>query len=77
MLINISKNKLVPRHEILSKDEVKDVFDKYNINDVSNFPIILKTDPMAIYINAEIGDIVKIVRVSKDIGNTVTYRYCI
>ena len=76
-LYNISKHMMVPKHEILGEDEKIRLKIKYGLKDYSKFLIILKTDAMAKYINSKEGDLVKITRYSKSIGESIAYRYCI
>lgn len=59
--VNISKHILVPKHRILSEKESKILLEKYNIS-IHQLPLLRTKDPMAIAINAKIGDIVEITR---------------
>jgi DNA-directed RNA polymerase subunit H (RpoH/RPB5) len=77
LLINISKHKLVPKHEILSENEVKDLLDKYQLKQKTMLPIIQKTDPMARYLDVKAGEIVKVTRPSQSAGDAIVYRYCV
>ena len=70
---NIMDHKLVPFHEIISDDEREELFRKYKISP-SDLPKILDTDPVAIFIGAEPGQIVKIIRKSHTAKEAVTYR---
>lgn len=75
---NISKHKLIPKHELISdQNEVNDIIQKYNVKTKFQLPIILKTDPMAKYLNLKNGDIIKIVRVSPTAGEYISYRCCL
>lgn len=76
VLFNISKHVYVPKHEIVNNDK-KYLIEKYNLKCVTNLPIILKSDPMAKYLNIQSGDIVKITRHSPCVGEFVMYRYCV
>ena len=73
MLFNLTEHKLVPKHEILKENDVKELFEKYKIN-AKKLPRILQTDPMAMALNANIGDIIKIERASSTAGSAVYYR---
>ena len=75
---NISKHSLVPKH-ILIKDEkiISKLVSNYQLKSKSQFPIILKTDPMAKYFNAKSGDLLKIIRYSPSAGEHIAYRCCV
>jgi DNA-directed RNA polymerase I, II, and III subunit RPABC1 len=74
---NISKHELVPKHELVSDpQEIKHVLDVYSLKSKNQLPIILKTDPMARWLNLGSGDIVRISRPSPTSGFYVTYRCC-
>jgi DNA-directed RNA polymerase subunit H (RpoH/RPB5) len=78
LLFNISKHILVPKHEIMKNEsEIDSLMDKYQIKSKSSLPIILKTDPMARYLDMNTGDIVKITRYSPSAGEAIVYRYCV
>ena len=77
LLFNISRHDLVPKHEVIKDDEVKKMMDEYQIKQKSQLPIILRTDPMAKYLDVKSGDVVKVTRVSPSAGETIVYRYCV
>lgn len=78
LLFNISKHRLVPKHEVVRDDaEVVRLVEHYNLKSKLQFPIILKTDPMARYLNVQSGDLVKVTRVSPSAGETILYRCCV
>lgn len=74
---NISKHAYVPKHEIVPDNEVSDIMKMYFIKVKTNFPIILKTDPMARYLNAKSGQLVKITRNTPNSVDYIVYRYCV
>jgi len=74
--INITKNKYIPQHRILSTTEVKEIYKKYNILNKSQFPIIFNNDPIAKYLAMRIGDICEIKRYSSTSGICYSYRIC-
>lgn len=77
LLFNISKHIYVPKHVIIDDEtELTSILNRYNLKNKSNLPIILKSDPMAKYLNLQTGDIVKIFRKSSVIGESITYRLC-
>lgn len=75
---NISKHELVPKHEVISDpQEVKNIMEMYSLKSKNQLPIILKTDPMARWLNLKTGDIVRISRPSPTSGFYVAYRCCL
>lgn len=75
---NITKHKLVPKHNIVEDAaEVDSILKQYNLKTKYQLPIILKTDPVAKYLNLKNGDIVKITRTSPTAGEYVVYRCCL
>lgn len=73
---NISKHSLVPKHEVISEQEEKQILQEYSLKTKGQLPIILKTDAMAKYLNLKSGDIVRITRTSETSGQYVEYRWC-
>jgi DNA-directed RNA polymerase subunit H len=63
----------VPEHTILSKEEEKEILDKFRIRP-ENLPKILINDPVVKAIGAKEGDILKIIRKSKTAGTSLYYR---
>jgi DNA-directed RNA polymerase subunit H (RpoH/RPB5) len=73
-----SCNKLVPKHEIVPKDQVKDLMKRYNVKNRTQFPLLnASTDQMGKFINAKPGDVVKITSPSISAGEYISYRYCL
>ena len=70
---DIMNHELVPLHVILSDDEKKELFKKYNITP-DQLPKILDNDPVPISIEAKPGQIVKIIRKSHTAKEAVAYR---
>jgi DNA-directed RNA polymerase subunit H len=64
---------LVPKHEVLSEEELKALLERYNITK-GQLPKILITDPVVKKIKAKVGDVVRITRESKTAGKSVVYR---
>lgn len=74
LLINICKHNLVPKHEILNKNEEEILILKLRINSKRMLPQILRTDPMSKWYGAKSGNIFKISRNSITSGKTTFYR---
>jgi DNA-directed RNA polymerase subunit H (RpoH/RPB5) len=72
---NKTKHFLVPKHELI-KDEkqIEELVRSHNIKFKSQFPHILRTDPMCKYLNAQPGNIVKIYRISPTSAESIIYR---
>ena len=74
---NISKHILVPKHTLISDaKEIENILNVYKVK-INQLPQILKTDKMAQYLNAKVGNIVKINRISPTSGEFVVYRYVV
>jgi DNA-directed RNA polymerase subunit H len=71
--LDILQHKLVPLHVVLSEKEKNKFLEEFNITP-DQLPKILNTDPVAIYIGAKPGQIVKIVRKSHTAKEAVAYR---
>ena len=76
LIRNITKHELVPTMRILSLEESKDVKKKYNIENNSNIPLILNSDPSAMFYGIKSGDFIEITRTSETSGVYISYRYC-
>ncbi len=70
---SILEHELVPKHEVLSKEEVEELLRKYKAS-LNQFPQILISDPVVRELGAKIGDVIKIMRNSPTAGTTVYYR---
>jgi len=75
--INIFNHELVPKHILLTEDEKNNVMKKYGIKRMSQFPKILKSDPVVNILGAKIGDLIKIIRKSETAKESVYYRVVI
>jgi DNA-directed RNA polymerase subunit H (RpoH/RPB5) len=71
--LDILQHKLVPFHVVLSEKERNELLEKYNITP-DQLPKMLNTDSVAIYIDAQPGQIVKIIRKSHTAKEAVAYR---
>lgn len=75
---NITKHFLVPKHEVIQDKDIIDMLtQQYKLKSKTQFPIILKTDPIAKYYGMRTGDLVKITRTSETAGEYVIYRCCL
>ena len=78
LLFNISKHTLVPKHDVIKdQTEISKLVEHFNLKNKLQFPIILKTDPMAKYLNIQSGELVKVTRISPSSGISVLYRCCV
>ncbi|WP_435344357.1 DNA-directed RNA polymerase subunit H [Haloarchaeobius sp. HRN-SO-5] len=71
-MVDVSQHELVPEHVVLDEDELSDVLSEYDI-DRTDLPKIKRTDP-ALPDEAEMGDVVKIIRESRTTDTAVVYR---
>jgi DNA-directed RNA polymerase subunit H (RpoH/RPB5) len=71
--VDISKHKMVPRHTIVGDAEKQELLKRYNIT-LNHLPRMLITDPMAKFLDAKVGDVVKIVRESPTAGKATYFR---
>ncbi|MGC9208994.1 MAG: DNA-directed RNA polymerase subunit H [Nitrososphaeria archaeon] len=71
--VDILKNKYVPKHIILTKEEVEEVLRKYHAK-IEQLPKIRATDPVIRAIGAKPGDVIKIIRESETAGVVEYYR---
>lgn len=67
---------MVPKHEILSDKEKKELLEKYSIKP-EQLPKILDTDPTVISIGAVAGQVIKINRKSRTAKYSTAYRLLI
>ena len=72
-MVDVSQHELVPDHGLLDdSEEVEAVLAEYDVKK-TNLPKIKRTDP-ALPDEAEVGDVVKIVRNSRTTDEAVVYR---
>ena len=71
--IDILQHKLVPNHVVLSDKEKNEFLVKFKITP-DQLPKLINSDPVAIYIDAKPGQIVKIIRKSHTAKEAVAYR---
>jgi len=73
---NPLEHKMVPNHEILDESDLKKKLAEFNI-EKEQMPKIKVTDPVAVYIKAKVGDVVRITRDSPTAGKAIFYRLVI
>ncbi|AKG91632.1 DNA-directed RNA polymerase, subunit H, RpoH/RPB5 [Geoglobus ahangari] len=76
MKIRLQDHILVPKHELLSEEEAKEVLETLGIRK-EDLPKIRADDPIAKEIGAKPGDIVRIIREDELVGRSVAYRLVI
>ena len=74
---NILEHAIVPPHRVLTKDEVVEIKNKYNIIDDFQFPDISRFDPVSQVIGIRPGQVCEIIRPSKTAIQSYYYRICI
>lgn len=74
---NPSKHILVPKHERITEEEVKDVLAKYQVKSKNHLPHIFKADVMAKWLGLRVGDVVRITRPNENSGIYYYYRCCV
>ncbi len=73
MKIRLQDHILVPKHEVLSKEEAEELLRVLGVSK-EQLPKIRADDPIVKEIGAKPGDIVKITRESLTAGKSVFYR---
>ena len=74
-MVDVSQHELVPEHTVLEEDALEEVLDEYGI-DRTDLPKIKRSDP-ALPDDAELGDVVRIVRDSRTTDTATVYRLVI
>jgi len=73
MVFNVTKHVYVPKHIILTKDEEREVLEKYYTTK-GKLPKMPKSDPIAKYYGMKSEQVCKIIRKSPEVGEYVYYR---
>ncbi|MEK6970094.1 MAG: DNA-directed RNA polymerase subunit H [archaeon] len=73
MLKTIAEHHLVPKHELLTKEEAQSLLTQFGL-DFDKLPRIASDDPMVGELKAVIGDVIRITRNSPVAGTTIYYR---
>ena len=71
-MVDVSNHELVPEHTVLDDGAVETVLDEYTI-ERTDLPKIKRTDP-ALPDDADVGDVIEIVRNSRTTDRAVVYR---
>ncbi|MBN1455353.1 MAG: DNA-directed RNA polymerase subunit H [Methanomicrobia archaeon] len=75
--VSIVEHELVPRHEVMGEDEVAELLRTYKIQK-EQLPKIKAADPVIKELKeAAVGDVIRIRRLSKTAGKSVSYRLVI
>ena len=74
--IDVFKNQLVPKHEIVPKREAEELLERLHIK-AHQLPYLRADDPAAMQIGAKPWDVVRVTRRSPTAGEVVVYRYVI
>ena len=73
MKIDIQDHMLVPKHEIMTEEEISAEFSDVDY-DFKDLPKIKSDDPVVEAIGAELGNVLRITRESQTAGEFITYR---
>jgi len=71
-MVDVSQHDMVPEHSVLEEGDLDAVLSEYDIKR-TDLPKIKRTDP-AIPDDAEIGDVIEIVRDSRTTDTATVYR---
>ena len=71
-MVDVSEHTLVPEHTIVDEDDLEGVLSEYDIKR-TDLPKITRSDP-ALPEEAEVGDVIKIVRDSRTTDQAIVYR---
>lgn len=70
---NLLNHVLVPKHDILTEEEVESLLKKFSMTK-EQFPTVKLTDPVVLALEAEEGHVLRIIRKSTTAGESIYYR---
>jgi len=70
---NVLDHVMVPDHQIMSEEEINELFSTYQISN-EQLPKINHDDSVVKSIDAKINDIIRIIRISQTAGRSESYR---
>ncbi|MDN7024670.1 DNA-directed RNA polymerase subunit H [Methanoculleus sp. FWC-SCC1] len=73
---DVLKHTMVPDHQIMSEEEVRELLALYDIS-LEQLPKIYHDDPAVRAIGGNLGEVVRIVRESRTAGRAESYRLVI
>ncbi|MFC6905096.1 DNA-directed RNA polymerase subunit H [Halalkalicoccus tibetensis] len=73
--MDVSDHTLVPEHNLIEEEDLDEVLAEYDI-DRTDLPKIKRTDP-ALPDEAEVGDVIEVVRDSRTTDRAIVYRLVI
>ena len=76
LTFNVTEHHLVPKHEIISQEELDQLIKNLNIKNVNSLPSIKMTDPISKFYGIKEGQVFKITRRSESSGECVVCRHC-
>ena len=71
-MVDVSQHELVPEHRVVDEEVIESVLAEYDI-DPTDLPKIKTSDP-ALPEDAEVGDVIEIVRDSRTTDEAIVYR---
>jgi DNA-directed RNA polymerase subunit H len=69
----VTDHVLVPKHELCTEEEKKEVFTRYKVQ-AFQLPRITAQDPAIRHLGVKVGDLIKITRNSETAGEATFYR---
>ena len=75
-LVLVPDHVYVPKHEIMTIDDAKEVLLKFNCKP-TELPLIFVNDPAIMGLGVKPGDMIKITRKSSTAGHSLYYRYVV
>ncbi len=74
--ILVPDHDLVPKHEIMTRQEAQEVLDRFHCQP-TDLPLIFATDPAIVGLGIKPGDMIRITRQSATAGESEYYRYVV